>query len=91
MTIRQMAKLAGVSVRTLQRLLAAEGLTFSQLAEQALAELARELLKDSDLTIDQIATQLGYSTPSNFSRAFQRWTGKSPAAFRGSCGKINHE
>jgi len=82
LTISQAADLAGVSVRTLQRRLAAEGLAFSELVEEVRAELAGEMLNDTDLSLNEVAKELGYSTLSNFSRAFQRWTGKRPSEFR---------
>ena len=81
-TISQAADLAGVSVRTLQRKLAVEGLTFSELVEQVRTELSSELLKETDLSLNQISKELGYSTVSNFSRAFQHWSGKRPTEYR---------
>jgi AraC-like DNA-binding protein len=81
-TIKQMADLAGVSVRTLQRRLAAGGQTYAQVVDQARAELAAELLSDTDCTPREIAAELGYSEPNNFARAFKRWTGKTPDQFR---------
>jgi AraC-like DNA-binding protein len=81
LTIRQAADLAGVSVRTLQRRLAAEGSAFSELVEQVRAELADETLKET-VSLKEVAKELGYSTPSNFSRALRRWTGKRPSGFR---------
>ena len=40
------------------------------------------LLLDHSLTISQIAVDLGYGDPGNFSHAFKRWTGQSPSEFR---------
>ena len=84
LSIAQTANLAGMSVRAIQRVLAAQGLVFSRLVDQARAELATEMLRDRDLTLAEIATTLGYSTSSNFARAFERWTGQSPTEFRRS-------
>lgn len=84
LTISNAAQLAVVSVRTLQRRLAAEELTFSELIDQVRAELAMEMLSDRHFSLDQIRNELGYSALPNFSRAFQRWTGKTPSEYRRS-------
>ena len=82
LTVNQAAELAGMSVRSLQRRLATEGLAFSEIVEEIRAELATEMLETTDRSVNEIANELGYSSRSNFSRAFQRWTGKTPAEFR---------
>jgi AraC-like DNA-binding protein len=82
LTIMQMADLAGVSVRTLQRRLATDGQTYAQVVDQTRAEIAVELLRDTDRTRGEIAAELGYSEPNNFARAFKRWTGETPDQFR---------
>ena len=43
---------------------------------------ARNLLAESQFTIDRIATEVGYDSASSFSRAFQQVTGQRPGAFR---------
>jgi len=82
LTIGDVAKLAELSVRTLQRKLAEEGADFSDVVEQVRHELAVDLLENTDVTLTEIAGELGYSTLPNFSRAFKRWTGTSPGEFR---------
>ena len=82
MSIGRMAALAGMSVRTLQRRLAQEDRVFSELVDQARAEVALELLKNTDVTLSEIANETGYSEATAFIRAFKRWTGKTPAEFR---------
>ena len=82
LAVRDAARLANRSVRSLQRRLAEEGLAFFELVQAAREELARDLIADHSISINEIATRLGYSSISNFSRAFQRWTGKSPTEFR---------
>jgi AraC-like DNA-binding protein len=82
LTINQVAELAGVSVRTLQRKLAAEGRIYSELVDEIRAERAVDLLKNTDVSLVEIAKEVGYSTPSNFARAFERSTGQSPTEFR---------
>lgn len=76
------AELAGVSVRTLQRFLNRDGLNYRRLVELVRLNRAQSLLKDTDLSITQVALTLGYSEHANFTRAFSRWTGQSPQKFR---------
>lgn len=80
--LEEVADKLGVSSRTLKRKLKAEGHAFSDLLEERALDQARELLRQQTLSIEQIAERLGYSDVSNFGRAFRRWTGRSPAAFR---------
>jgi AraC-like DNA-binding protein len=77
-----------VSTRTLKRKLAAAGTAFSTLVDHARLERARRLLESSRLTVDAIADSLGYSDTANFTRAFRRWTGTTPAAFRSGTRKV---
>jgi AraC-like DNA-binding protein len=70
------------SERTLQRKLAAEGLTFDGLLDDLRRDLALRYLADPKIAIAEIAYLLGYSEPSPFHRAFKRWTGMSPAEAR---------
>lgn len=80
--MQQAAELLGFSVRTLQRRLAAAGTTYSRLVNRVRHEEACRLLGETDLPVSVVSTMLGYSEPSAFSRAFQRWTGVSPRHFR---------
>jgi AraC-like DNA-binding protein len=81
-SLAQAAKFAGVSVRTVQRRLAATDLVFSDLVEEARVELAVDLLTTTKASLAEIAAETGYSEETNFIRAFRRWTGKTPAEFR---------
>jgi len=76
--VGEVARRLGVSRRTLARRLSLEGLSFSGLLEDLKLHLARRYLADGDLSISQIAWLLGYQEIGAFSRAFKRWTGKSP-------------
>jgi AraC-like DNA-binding protein len=71
-----------MSVRTLQRRLAKEGLTYSQLITRIRYNRAVQLLQDSSLKIIEISEELGYEDHAHFTRAFKRWTGLSPREFR---------
>ncbi|MEN1727749.1 MAG: helix-turn-helix domain-containing protein [Pseudomonadota bacterium] len=76
------AERLGRSARSLTRHLAAESLTFRQLVDETRLAQARELLRHSRLPVADIAWRLGYADPSNFNRAFRRWTGHSPGEER---------
>ncbi|WP_170125896.1 AraC family transcriptional regulator [Pelagimonas varians] len=68
----------GMSVRTLQRHLNDEGVSFRGLVNDALMHRARELLAVDGNSVGQVAAALGYSSPNNFSRAFSAFFGMSP-------------
>ena len=70
-----------LSVRSLQRRLAAEGTLFEALLDETRAELAKRYLRAGALGVTQVAYQLGFSDPANFTRAFKRWTGRTPRDF----------
>jgi AraC-like DNA-binding protein len=81
-TVDEVALRLGTSSRTLQRKLKAEGISFSDIADALQEQQARALLRDDRLSLEQVAERLGYSDVSNFTRAFRRWTGETPAAWR---------
>lgn len=81
-TLSMVAGQFGISPRTLQRRLADENMTHSQLIHQIRVVKACQLLTKPDIRIGYIARKTGFATPSAFSRAFQAWTGTSPRAFR---------
>jgi AraC-like DNA-binding protein len=80
--IEEVAKLADMSVRTLQRRLKLKGLRFNDLLNQAKFEHAKQMLGDPEMSIKAVAESLGYSDPAHFTRAFRRWSGLSPTASR---------
>ncbi len=71
-----------LSDSTLQRRLRDHGLSFSQLVDQTRQALARQYLRQPNLSISELAPLLGYSETSAFSRAFKRWFGVSPRQWR---------
>jgi AraC-like DNA-binding protein len=71
-----------VHPKTLQRRLAAEGATFAGLVEQVRAEVAQHYLRDTGMSLTQLAHELGYAEQSVLSRSCRRWFGRGPAAHR---------
>jgi AraC-like DNA-binding protein len=80
--LEHVARQLGVSARTLQRRLADTGTRWSELLEEARRQLSSRLLVDPSLSVDDVAVLLGYAEASAFHRAFRRWTGQTPGAFR---------
>lgn len=71
-----------ISSRTLFRRLADEGTSFRSLVEEVRETLAEELLCTAGMTTEQISNRLGYAEPACFVRAFKRWKGTTPHAYR---------
>jgi len=75
-----------VSVRTLQRRLLEEGITFHDLVEEARREMAQHYLRQASLELNETAYLLGYEDPNSFIRAFHKWEGTSPGEWRSTHG-----
>jgi len=71
-----------ISPQTLRRHLREEGSSFQGLKDQLRRDIAIYHLGRADLSLQQIAEQLGFSEPSAFHRAFKKWTGLTPGAYR---------
>ncbi len=80
--IEAVAERLCMSDRTLKRQLAAEGTSFSTIVDEVRYRRATSLLSRTDYSLEQIADELGYSDVANFSRAFKRWSGRSPSNWR---------
>ncbi len=80
-TLENVASALDVSPRTLQRRLADNGLTFTQVIDEVRFVSARQLITKHHKLAD-VATQLGYADAGSFTRAFERWTGMSPQKYR---------
>jgi AraC-like DNA-binding protein len=78
------ARRLALSLRNMQRRLAEEGTSFQLLLDQTRASLARGYLDEGRCSVSEITYLLGFAGVSNFSRAFKRWTGVSPSAYRRS-------
>ncbi len=85
--LEEVADHLNVSARTLQRRLADEARTFSQLLDSHCRSLALEALDGGeDLTIEEIAERCGFLETRSFYRAFTRWTGMTPDRYRRRAG-----
>ncbi|MBA8988758.1 AraC-like DNA-binding protein [Sphingobacterium soli] len=71
-----------ISVRTLQRKLKQEGVSYLQIVEEVRKSLAIHYIQKSSSSVKEISAILGYSEPSAFVRAFKNWTGKTPSEYR---------
>lgn len=76
--------------RTMGRRLEDEGVTFEQLKDEVRLAVSRELLARTDIAVSDVAAALGYATPSAYVRAFRRWTGSSPSAWRRQAHVARH-
>ncbi len=76
------AGLLGIHARTLNRRLGAEGAAFKALRDEIRFEKSRELLRQTRMTLAEIAAALGYAEGSVFLRAFVRWAGCTPQQWR---------
>ncbi|MBN1652561.1 MAG: helix-turn-helix domain-containing protein [Deltaproteobacteria bacterium] len=76
------ARSLGLSVRSLRRRLASEQKSYHEIERDAQKLVAMDMLQNKLLTIQEVAYRLGFSSPTAFRRAFKRWTGLTPTAFR---------
>jgi AraC-like DNA-binding protein len=79
---RDLAQQINISERTLRRRLGEQSTSFLELRDGARFERARDLLKNSTLTVNEIADLVGYADARAFRRAFKRWSGMLPTDFR---------
>ena len=79
---RVIAEVFGTHPRTMARRLAEEDITLQSLVDDARFEVARQLLRDTDMTLTGIATTLYYADASAFTRAFKRKFSVPPGAWR---------
>ncbi|HVY40887.1 MAG TPA: AraC family transcriptional regulator [Polyangia bacterium] len=81
-TLPATAEALRVPERTLQRRLAAEGVRFSDLVDETRRALALNYLGNASLSVSDVGYLLHFSDPTAFHRAFRRWTGEAPRAYR---------
>lgn len=68
--------------RTLRRKLSAEGTSFQSIKDSVRCDTAINYLRSTSLSVREIAQRIGFDEPSNFRRAFRRWTGNQPSHYR---------
>lgn len=81
-TVQSVARLLGLSARTLQRRLQHEGTSFQAQHAAAQVRAAQALLRNTELTMTEIAIEAGYGSLASFSTTFRRQTGISPSEWR---------
>jgi AraC-like DNA-binding protein len=68
--------------RTLRRKLSDQGTSFREIVKELRCEAAKKLIIETKLTVEDIATSIGFNDVSNFRAAFKKWTGHTPASLR---------
>jgi len=82
LTLEQAAKTFNFSASTLKRRLSDSGTSFNKLSLELKTEMAKQMLRNKTLSINEISYYLGYGKPSAFFRAFKNTSGMTPAQFR---------
>lgn len=82
-TMDDVAQRLAMTVRTLHRRLHSEGLSFTQIMDDVRCNMAKEYLRSTKLSTEDISELVGFSEAANFRHAFRRWTGSTPARYRG--------
>jgi len=78
----EVAATFGMHRRTLDRHLGKHDVLYGDLVENVKEEVARQLLRDTKMQVQQIAEALQFSSAANFATAFRRWTGMTPSDYR---------
>ncbi|MNP33720.1 HTH-type transcriptional regulator VirS [compost metagenome] len=81
-TLLAMAQEQDLSPTTFRRQLEREGRSFQEIKDEVRRAMAFERLRETGLSIAEIAEQTGFQEPSAFHRAFKKWTGESPGSYR---------
>jgi AraC-like DNA-binding protein len=81
-TLEVTARHFGMHSRALSRRLAKDGTGFQRLRDEVCFDSACQFLRNTRLPVNEIASTLGYADGSAFNRAFRRWAGMAPAAWR---------
>jgi len=81
-TLALLARDFGLSAATLRRRLEQEGASWGHLKGELRRDLALQHLSDGHLSVGEIAARLGFNDASTFYRAFRKWTGSAPGAWR---------
>ena len=90
LTEEEAAASQNMSLRTFQRRLEDEGTRFRALLDQTRTERAESLLGDPAYNLSEVGYHCGFSEQASFSRAFKRWTGKTPSGYRKTLLATDH-
>jgi AraC-like DNA-binding protein len=85
-SLKEIATQLHMSDRSLRRRLSEEGVSFREIRARYMADQSRHLLRNPGMRVEEIAAALGYSETCAFTRAFQKWTGRSPRRYRKESG-----
>jgi AraC-like DNA-binding protein len=80
--IERMAERLDLHPRTLQRRLKDEGQAYTDIQARCRLDMAQAALRGAQCNIESLSTELGFADRHSFTRAFRRWTGLSPSAWR---------
>ena len=75
------ARRLGMELRSLERHLSSEGTTFREISREMQLQASQRLLK-TGASVSEVAKALGFSEVSAFTRAFRRWSGETPSAWK---------
>lgn len=81
-TLEQVAQRINMAPWTVRRRLLEEGVNFQQVLNETRRDLAVSYVRDTALTLGEVAYLLGFGSPTAFQRAFKRWTGEAPGRYR---------
>lgn len=76
------AKHFNISARSLRRHLKENGYTYGKIIDDAQCEMAKQIFRQENVTIQEAGYRLGFSDVSSFHRAFKRWTGLTPQQYK---------
>lgn len=80
--IEEVARALHFSLRTLSRRLAEEGTSFQAIKDELRRDVAIQRLSKTRIPVAVIGSQIGFDDPTTFHRAFKKWTGSPPGAYR---------
>lgn len=81
-TLNEVASMLYLSPQTLRRRLASEGKSYQGVKDNLRRDTAIHLLLKPELSLEDVAQQVGFSETSTFHRAFKKWTGVTPGLYR---------
>ena len=87
--VERIARSLAMSRQTLYRKLKAEGVTYEHVLESLRRAVAVEWLQSGKSSVREVAARVGFSDPAAFSRAFKRWTGRSPSRLGREAAQIS--